>query len=276
MEHASFTQQEVAAFNQLVRVLVRDLLPFVKRVFTSLFSTTAVEQLALSTPYALRHGSDNQAPPTTTTTTKDTTPTSSWDAAQLMSRGRPKLDLGMELDVDRISEPLKRVAPSVFEEMEALRRHEFAVAVNDLHDSRERENDDGGGGGGASGLNKSSEMAEKVEGGEEEKDLAVVNREEGGVREKEGVLVNDVGSQGGESERETAISGGLRMEDGRTPTHGSLMKELKQDGRSIDTGTQVLGGQSSSPWQQPSLEHQTETTRTMNVHHTPLAKDKAA
>ena len=194
-----------------------------------------------------------------------------------MSRGRPKLDLGMELDVDRISEPLKRVAPSVFEEMEALRRHEFAVAVNDLHDSRERENSNGGeGGGGEGGLNRSSETTEKVEGGEEEKDLAVVNREEGGVREKEGVLVDDGSTQGGESEKETAISGDLRMEDARTPTHGSLMKEIEQDGGSIDTGTQVLGGQLSSPWQRSSLEHQTETSRTMNVHHTPLAKDKAA
>ena len=55
VEHGSFTPQEVTAFNQLVRVLVRDFLPFVKNVFTSLFCESAVEQMALSTPYALRH-----------------------------------------------------------------------------------------------------------------------------------------------------------------------------------------------------------------------------
>lgn len=130
VEHGSFTHQEATAFNQLVRVLVRDFLPFIKRVFTGLFSATAVEQLALSTPYALRHG--KKAPPTSSTGS-DSGSSGSVNFVTIRS-GRPGVELGMELNMDSIAEPLRKIASDVFEEMDNLKQQQFTAAVAGMAD----------------------------------------------------------------------------------------------------------------------------------------------
>ena len=222
-----------------------------------------MEQLALSTPYALRHSSKS-APPTS----KDRTSSSSLETAHhLISRGRPKLDLGMELDMDGIAEPLKRVAPDVFEEMEDLRRHEFAATVAELHDSRKEERvdrDDG------SGSKTASEVMEKRDG------VAVSAVDVSGEREGEDVMIRDGGTHGG-SQQETNDDGGLLVEG---PPRGSLAQELTKSVSIVGGGDdpqQLTVGQPSPSWQLQAGQQLKETARTMDeLHHTPLAKDKAA
>lgn len=88
-----------------MHVVVCDFLPFVKRLLTNLYPEAQVEQLALSTPYALRHR---------------TTPT----ALPAVGLGSHKVgvDLNMQLDVKEIGEVLRGVAPEVFEEMESAEK----------------------------------------------------------------------------------------------------------------------------------------------------------
>ena len=83
-----------------MRVVVADFLPFVKQMYDSLFKTQPVEAVAISSPYALKH-----------TRTHTSLPSS------LLSS---KLNLGMELDVTEIAEPLRSVAETVFKENESL------------------------------------------------------------------------------------------------------------------------------------------------------------
>ena len=92
------------AYEQLVRVVVRDFLPFVKQTFDSLYSKEGVEQLALSTPYALQHAT----PP-----------------IQAGARGigaKPTVELRMKLEVEELYEPLRSVAPDVIREVESAKR----------------------------------------------------------------------------------------------------------------------------------------------------------
>jgi hypothetical protein len=126
VEHGSFTQQEAKAFNQLVRVLARDFLPFVKRIFTSLFSESAVEQLSLSTPYALRHG--RKTTPTSGTITGSSDGNGGVQLVTIRT-GRPGVELGMDLNMEAVAEPLRVIAPSVFEEMDRLKQQQFTAAV---------------------------------------------------------------------------------------------------------------------------------------------------
>ena len=99
IEHEAFTDKEKVAFKQLVRVMISDFLPFVKRTFDNLYPEDKVSQLALSTPYALRH--------------RHAVPLAS-------GRGIYKagVDLRMELNVRGIGEGLRSVAPDVFEDLE--------------------------------------------------------------------------------------------------------------------------------------------------------------
>ncbi len=88
----------------MARVLARDFLPFVKQIFDSLYSEERVEQLALSSPYALQHATPPGQPGT---------------------RGigaKPTLELQMKLDIAEIYEPLRSVAPEVIKEVEAARK----------------------------------------------------------------------------------------------------------------------------------------------------------
>lgn len=87
----------------MCRVVVQDFLPYVKNCFRALFTTSEVEQLALTTPYALKHGK--------------------WRGEGggekvHFGRGARQLDLNMQLDVRAIGEALRPFAPEVFEEME--------------------------------------------------------------------------------------------------------------------------------------------------------------
>ncbi len=102
MEHSSFTEREADAFTQLCRVVILDFLPFVRKCFDSLFSVSSVEQLALSTPYALRHRK-----------------TRCQDGSTIAPSLRPSVQLDMELDVKVIGEVLRGIAPGIFEEQEA-------------------------------------------------------------------------------------------------------------------------------------------------------------
>lgn len=110
VEHEAFTDRDTQAFKQLVRVVIRDFLPFIKRVFANLYSDAKVEQLALSTPCALWH-QGSAAPPSLSVATP--------------SASKVAVDLNMRLDMGEIGEPLRNVAPDVFEELEmAQRRHQ--------------------------------------------------------------------------------------------------------------------------------------------------------
>ncbi len=101
IENGSFTAKEKEAYEQLVRVMVRDFLPFVKQVFETLFKTQPIQAVALSSTYALKH----------TRTLSNTQPGSVFAS---------KLQLGMELDVTALAEPLRSIAAGVFEEKESL------------------------------------------------------------------------------------------------------------------------------------------------------------
>ena len=104
VEHEAFSERDGEAYKQLVRVVVRDFLPFVKQMFDSLYSEERVEQLALSTPYALQHAT----PP-----------------LQVGARGigaKPTVELRMKLEVEELYEPLRSVAPDVITEVESARR----------------------------------------------------------------------------------------------------------------------------------------------------------
>lgn len=126
VEHEGFTKKDTEAYTQLVRVVVRDFLPFVKQVFSSLYSESQVESLALCTPYCLRH---RTGPP----------PSSAGLASYKVG-----VDLNMQLDVKEMGEVLRGVAPEVFEELEHAEQSQglggVGVAAGDL-----------GGAGGAEG-----------------------------------------------------------------------------------------------------------------------------
>ena len=106
IEHEAFTERDSAAYEQLVRVVARDFLPFIKQTFDSLYSEERVEQLALSTPYALRHA----------------TPPSQVGAWARGIGAKPTLELRMKLDIEEISKPLRSVALEVIKEVESAGR----------------------------------------------------------------------------------------------------------------------------------------------------------
>ena len=102
MECKNFTEKEKTAFEQMCRVVLNDFLPFVRKLFTTIFSQSAVEELVRSTPYALQCIRKNAA-------------------RRQRDQSDSSLDLRMELDVRAIGEPLRKVVPALFEsEPEAL------------------------------------------------------------------------------------------------------------------------------------------------------------
>ena len=245
VEHGSFTQQEVTAFNQLVRVLVRDFLPFLKRIFTGLFSETAVEQLALSTPYALRHS--RKGPPTT-------------DSVQFIRTSRPGVELQIELNMDSIAEPLRQVASGVFEEMENLKQQEFAVATE------LQVNSDGS----IAGPSKEERVGERgvVEeedeigrGGEEEQWLSNTKSLQDGVKVEQRLP---------EANHDDRGEFGAHLDD----DDRSKSQESSQNTTSTGSGNSqlLLAGHGVAVTQDLELE----TKMTNVLHNTSLAKDKAA
>ena len=52
---------------------------------------------------------------------KKTPPTSSLESVRLIRTNRPGVELGMELNMESIAEPLRKVAAGVFEEMDSLK-----------------------------------------------------------------------------------------------------------------------------------------------------------
>jgi hypothetical protein len=112
VEHEAFTERDAEAFKQLVRVVVRDLLPFVKKAFTNLYSEVKVEQLARSTPSVLwRQQKDPSHTPITP---------------------KASMDLHMGVVVDKIAEPLRAVAPDVFEELVVVEQQRMLqVSLNE-------------------------------------------------------------------------------------------------------------------------------------------------
>ena len=96
---------------QLSRVTVEDFLPFIKKCFDTVFSESAIEQLALSTPYALRHSKNHKQE-------TDTGVGSSTGSVSVLHGSKPSVDLRMELNVESIAEVLRTVVPEVFDKIE--------------------------------------------------------------------------------------------------------------------------------------------------------------
>ena len=281
MEHGSFTQQEVTAFNQLVRVVVRDFLPFVKRIFTSLFSETAVEQLALSTPYTLRHG--KKAPPTSA-------PGSDSGGVQLVTTiltGRPGVELGMDLNMDSIAEPLRKIASDVFEELENLKQQQFTAATgidSKLHEEEGAINSS------SPGILEASQAEQKQR---EEKEVKESEGEGGnkddGVENEIELLRNKTLQDGDraemqvqqeakfESKQQLDMIGHRSQESDHTVTINSI-------GSINSGGSQLLAGAypslvgqlpSSLALGQSEAAARTITANVIHHHTLPLAKDKA-
>lgn len=214
----------------------------------------------------------------------------------------------MELDMEGIAEPLRKVAAEIFEEMEKMKRQEFTAAVSaELHQC---ENGGEAGGSGDDGGGRRGEGGE-VEGntleGEEERDRGY---EKGGVRddrrgedlEEEGLRMDSPRKllQDGSSEAQVPLkssSQGTKNRDSAQSSHSSFIStrqgvaETDLGVRGTGTGSSITGGNSSSqplaglpPLAMPqqllasqSLGKETERTKFNSVlHHTPLTKDKAA
>ena len=292
MEHSSFTQQELTAFNQLVRVLVRDLLPFIKRIFTSLFSETVVEQLALSTPYALRHNKKSPSTSSLSSTTSASSSSVAFEGGALVRTGRPVVNLGMELNMDAIAEPLRQVAATVFQEMETMKQQDFALAVNELHQSS--------GGGGESGEGGDGGEVERsamktVQKDNEIDDGGIVMKSDQVGREKEKEKEEETLITTSLKAREPAVTPGNEhgrqnigsplIDTGSSLPHKSIESHKSVHSTNASTGSPQPFIAGSIPPQKRLLLSDLERSgmgagemRTMNqtLHNTTLAKDKAA
>ena len=303
VEHGSFTQQEATAFNQLVRVMARDFLPFVKRIFTSLFSETAVEQLSLSTPYALRHGKK-------TTPTSGTT-TGSVGSIQLATirTGRPGVELGMDLNMEAIAEPLRKIAPGVFEEMDRLKQQQFTAAVAsmggdtaaELHNTTSTSAVDGLGSLGTSDTIREQKEGEETEVQERERGASKDDGVSGQSRSQQLLLEDQSMAAKTEIIHPSVATAELdgKPTPGDTGSHRSTKsQESPESDHSVTInstrnvainsgGSQLLAGASPSligqlPTGMASLAIGQSTMAAANatrtIHHTitPLAKDKAA
>ena len=304
VEHGSFTQQEVMAFNQLVRVLAQDFLPFVKRIFTSLFSETAVEQLSLSTPYALRHR--KKTTPTSGTTTR------SDGGVRLVTvrTGRPGVELGMDLNMEAIAEPLRKIAPGIFEEMDRLKQQQFTAAVAsmggdtaaELRSATSTSAIDDLGSLGTSDASQERREGEETEGQERERE----SKDDGvsGQSRSQRLLLKDK-STAAETEMIHPSVAKVKL-DGKPPHSdtGSHRSTKSQESTEFnysvtinstrnvtinsDGGSPLLAGVSPSlvgqlptgtarlAIGQSTMAAATNSTRTIHHTATPLAKDKAA
>lgn len=141
IEHEAFTASNLEAYRQLVRVLLVDFLPFVKMAYDSLYSQEKVVELALAgSPYALRHKSATAAGHV-----------SSSSSSSSGIRGDVVQGMRMELNVMEIAEPMRHVAPEVFQELEdAAERACLELDSNavDVATATTRQEDAGLGGGG--------------------------------------------------------------------------------------------------------------------------------
>ena len=262
-----------------------------------------MEQLALSTSYPLRHSKRHPS-----TSSSSSSSLSKEAGAQLIRTNRPRVDLGMELDMESIAEPLRLVAAGVFEEMESLKRQEFTAAVNEFH-----QNSEGGGGGEGSGAGEGGGRSEGSGGGGEERleaskttldEKETEELEDGGIvlernefirAEKEKNNSLHLPQEGGtltkKNQHETKNNGSHQEEAGYTPSGHSSLKPHESDHNVITTSSlgraavvggseDVMAGLSQLSAQEQLLTSESlakETEKTLNFfQHTALAKDKAA
>lgn len=127
-EHESFSEREKKAYEQLVKVVIQDFLPFVKQVFGNLYRHQPVEQIALSTTYSLRYRTAKSS-------------SSSQASTSGLSSAKLAVDLRMDLDVAEIGEMLRPGAASVFDELEHRRQQQsmasLGVKVQDVSSARQ-------------------------------------------------------------------------------------------------------------------------------------------
>ena len=261
-----------------------------------MFSETAVEQLALSTSYPLRHSKRHPSTSSSSSVSKEA-------GAQLIRMNRPRVDLGMELDMESIAEPLRLVAAGVFEEMESLKRQEFTAAVNEFHRNNEGGGagegsgaGEGGGGDGEGRLEGSKTTLDDEKETEELEDGGIVLERNEFIRaekEKDNSLhlLQEGGTLTKKNQQETKNNGSHQEEAGYTPSGHRSLKPHESDHNVITTSSlgraAVFSGSGVVTAGLPQLSTQEqlltseslakETEKTLNFfQHTALAKDKAA
>ncbi len=141
VEHEAFTDKDAETFKQLVRVVVQDFLPFVKMVFTNLYSEVKVEQLARCTPCALWQ---HAVPPSSTSS-------------------KAAVDMKMGLVVEELSEPLREVAGEVLQELELLKQRSHDVLTVGRVEGESRGKSQGAGEEGQNRETEEEEGSQKVE-----------------------------------------------------------------------------------------------------------------
>lgn len=203
IEHEAFSGKDSEAFRQLVRVVVRDFLPFVKRTFTNLYSEVKVQELARSTPCALWQQSTSHAP----------------------MAHKAAISLHMDLVVEKIVEPLRTVAPRVFEELETLEQQR-RLQEQQLVAAREE---------GVATREKGVAMRkEGVAMGEEEiasREEAAARKEEVATRE-EGVATREEGvaaREEGVAARKEGVATRMSVEDRKDGEEGQAGDEVEEE-----------------------------------------------
>ena len=147
MEHGGFTAVETAAFLQLCRLVVIDFLPYIQKVLSVLYQENTVQQLASCTLASRQTGRTEELSSLLLHIT-------SFDSHQ-------RLSIKVGISVAQLAEPLREVAPEVFEELEKERVRRSLEQFQQLPaqgteevDEEEEEEEGGGGGGGESKLSQ--------------------------------------------------------------------------------------------------------------------------
>ena len=243
-----------------------------------------MEQLALSSPYVLRHS--KKAPPTLATGS-DGGSSSSVKFVTIRT-GRPEVELGMDLNMDSVAEPLRKISSGVFEEMDILKQQQFTAAVASMEDSEfhkeeKRASNDSLGSLEASNATQEQNKTKETDVQETER----ANNDNGVAERSSQPLQDQIGT---ETEQIQQSNDGQPTDIG---THRSTQSQESSDhtvtinstGTGINSsGSQLLAG--ASPSLVGQLPDSLALGQTMaaapartNVYHhhsAPLAKDKAA
>lgn len=251
-----------------------------------------MEQLALSTPYSLRHS--KKAPPTSAAMAGSDGGGGGggMQVVTTIRTGRPGVELGMDLNMESIAEPLRKIAPGVFEEMDRLKQEQFTAAVTGLGDSEllsegEKSTEDNLG---------SFETSNATREQKESKETGVQGR--GRTSEDNGESGQGRSHHQPLEDHSRAETDGIRPAelDGKSPSSDTGSHRSTKSQESSDhsvtinsiainsSGSQLLAGASPSlvgqlPAASLSVGTRTTVATTQNVlyhHTTPLAKDKAA
>lgn len=211
--------------------------------------------------------------------------------------------------MESIAEPLRKVAAGVFEEMDRLKQEELTAAVTELHHESDSVTGGADGGDGGDGRKSDSDGGRRREGGRE---LKETTQNEEGERDGKGDIIGGEieGEKGMKSPTSALLHDGPTgapvklqesLEDAKNASIGKLegntelksayttanFKSQEKDHNIIGTGTGIEMSSGLQPLSElsplaqrqllvsPSLDK--GTARTNNVlHHSPLAKDKAA